>query len=157
MTRDCPLKPSVPPWKHGVRYAREWRIGASVCDVTRMAASTYIDQRLETLLVLFIDHAHQRSIDPASCFDRVETANEHVELHVVALVLVLYLADVRIDLTARHALHDEVGCHRGLGLTDVALSEEELAVEVGDVDGVHINHVDALEARQGQVLENLTS
>ena len=31
------------------------------------------------------------------------------------------------------------------------LPEQELAVEVGDVNGVHVNNMDVLEASQGQV------
>jgi hypothetical protein len=35
--------------------------------------------------------------------------------------------------------------------------EEELAVQVGDVDGVHVDHMDVLEAEQGEVLQDLAA
>ena len=37
------------------------------------------------------------------------------------------------------------------------LPEQELAIQVGDVDGVHVDDVDAAEARQRQVLEQLAA
>ena len=35
--------------------------------------------------------------------------------------------------------------------------EEELAVEVGDVDGVHVNDAQLLEAGEGEILEELAA
>lgn len=39
----------------------------------------------------------------------------------------------------------------------VALPKEELAVEVGDVDSVHVNYVDVAETRKGEVLEQFAT
>ena len=39
--------------------------------------------------------------------------------------------------------------------SDVLLPKQELSVEVADIDGVHVDQVDALEPHQGQVLEDL--
>ena len=45
--------------------------------------------------------------------------------------------------------------HLRLGHADVSLAEEELTVQVGDVDGVEIDHLDVLEAAQREGLEQL--
>ena len=42
-----------------------------------------------------------------------------------------------------------------LGHADVSLAEQELTVQVGDVDGVEIDHLDVLEAAQREGLEQL--
>jgi len=40
---------------------------------------------------------------------------------------------------------------------DRRLPEQELTVEVGNIDGIHVNNMDVLEARQGQVGQNLAT
>lgn len=57
----------------------------------------------------------------------------------------------------RHALHGAGRRHLGLAAPHVGGAEEELAVEVGDVDGVHVDHVDGAKPRQRQVLEQLAA
>lgn len=47
--------------------------------------------------------------------------------------------------------------HQGLGLFNVFVPEQELAVEVGQVNGVEIHDVDVAEAGKHEVLEQLTS
>ena len=64
---------------------------------------------------------------------------------------------MRHDLGPRDALVDEVGCDLRLALAHVVRAEEELPVEVGHVDRVHVDHVDVLEAHQGQVLQELAA
>lgn len=39
----------------------------------------------------------------------------------------------------------------------MALPEEELAIEVGDVDSVHVNDMDVCKAQQGQVGQDLAA
>lgn len=48
-------------------------------------------------------------------------------------------------MTALDALVDKFCSHFSLGLPDVLFTEEKLAVEVGQVDGVHINHMEISE------------
>ena len=57
-----------------------------------------VDQRFKTLWVLHVHHIHQGSVDPATRFDTVETADYHLELHVVFLILILNLSIVWRDL-----------------------------------------------------------
>jgi len=40
------------------------------------------------------------------------------------------------DLNALDPAHDKLGCHLGLEFAHIRLSEQELSVQVGDVDGV---------------------
>jgi hypothetical protein len=47
--------------------------------------------------------------------------------------------------------------YNGLWLLDMFVSEEELAVEVAEVDGVEIDDVDFAEAGQGEVLEEFAA
>ena len=37
------------------------------------------------------------------------------------------------------------------------IPEQELTVEVAEIDGVHIDHIDVLEARKRQILQDFTS
>jgi hypothetical protein len=54
--------------------------------------------------------------------------------------------DIRGNTAARHSLVDEARSHLGLGLAHVGRSEQELAVQVRDVDRVHVDHINAAEA-----------
>lgn len=41
------------------------------------------------------------------------------------------------------------GCsYLGLGLSNICLSEEELSVQIGDVNGVHVNDMNVLRQRR---------
>ena len=42
------------------------------------------------------------------------------------------------------ALVDEGCCHLCLGLSNICLTEEELSIEVGDINGVHVDDMDIL-------------
>lgn len=97
---------------------------------------TTIDQWLQAVDIVLVYHSHQSSIDPSSRFDAVQTANDDVELEVVVLVLVLNLAAVRVDLDSLDAILDETSSHLSLVFSDVCLTEEKLAIEVGYVDRV---------------------
>jgi hypothetical protein len=43
------------------------------------------------------------------------------------------------------------------GFADVSRAEEELAVEVGDVNGIHVDYIDVAKARESQIFEKLTA
>jgi len=64
---------------------------------------------------------------------------------------------IRHDVAERNAAVDEGGGHFGLGLAHVLVPEEELPVQVGHVDGVHVDDVDLPEAHQRQVLQQLAA
>ena len=49
------------------------------------------------------------------------------------------------------------GTHLRLGHAHVSLAEQELAVEIADVDGVEVDHLDIFEAAQHQGLEQLAT
>lgn len=85
-----------------------------------------------------------------------------------------YGVNARCDLDARNPLHDKLGRDSCLGLTDVLLSfkasqghrqkriaedvpKQELTVKIADVDGVHIDDMDILEASESKVSEDLTA
>ncbi len=80
------------------------------------------------------------------------TSNDEIEALVPRLWELLNLLRVELDVDALAALLDEVGGDLRLGLTDVLLAEEELAVEVGHVDRVEINDLDVAKAGEGEVL-----
>lgn len=56
--------------------------------------SAAIDERLQALWVLLVDHVDERGIYPAPSLDGVQAADDKCELQVVVLVLVLNLAKV---------------------------------------------------------------
>ena len=47
--------------------------------------------------------------------------------------------------------------HQSFRLLDMLLSEEELAVQIAQIDGVEIDDVDLAETSQNEVLEKLAS
>lgn len=47
--------------------------------------------------------------------------------------------------------------HQGLGLLDVLMAEEELAIEVAQVDCVEIDNVDFAKPSKGEVLEEFAA
>ena len=61
------------------------------------------------------------------------------------------------DLAAGDPGVDALGRHLRLKLAHVRLAEEELPVQVGQVDRVHVDHVDVPEAHHGEVLEKLAA
>ena len=97
-----------------------------------------VDERLQRVGRLVVDHVHQHRVDPSAGLDAVHAAHDDLELHVKVLVKVLDPAVVRRDAHPADPLLDERRCHLGLELAHVSLAEEELPVEVGDVDRVCI-------------------
>ena len=80
-----------------------------------------------------------------------------MELFVPVVGFVLNGSVVRGDGDGLDALHDLGGCDLGFAVADIAGTEEELSVEVGDVDGVHINDVYVAKAGEGKVFEELAA
>lgn len=107
-----------------------------------------VNQGLQAVRIVLIHHADQSSVDPSSCFDAVQTADDDVELQVIVFVLVLNLAAVWVDLDPLDTLFHKTCSNLGFGFSDVCLAEEELAVEVGYVDCVCL--VVQYGARAGQ-------
>ena len=85
--------------------------------------STTIDQWLQALGILHVNHADKSRINPSSGLDAVETADDNLELHIVILVFVLNLAHIWCNLDAFHSLLYESCSNFGLGLPNVRLPE----------------------------------
>lgn len=58
-------------------------------------------------------------------------------------------------LAARPELQRALPGDERLGLPDVLPAKQKLAVQVGDVDGVQVDHLDVLEPAQHERLEEL--
>ena len=81
--------------------------------------------------------------------------------------MVLDFAVIRGDNDAWDTFIDEFGGADRLGLSNVAFTtisaliqdspEEKLAVQVGNVDRVHVDDMYIVKAAEGEVLENLAS
>lgn len=85
-------------------------------DDPRLASETLgaaIDQGLQAVGILIINHADQRGVYPSSRFNAVQTTDNDVELKIVILILVLNLATVWRDLDTFDATFDEAGSHLG--------------------------------------------
>jgi hypothetical protein len=67
-------------------------------DVGWLAFCSSVNERLETLRILRINHPDKSGIDPPPGLDTIQTTYNDLELHVVILVLVLNLADIWRDL-----------------------------------------------------------
>lgn len=80
--------------------------------------------------------------------------NKHTHINTP---LVLYLARMRRHHAPLHSLTDKGSCHRSLVQPHVGEAKEELPVQVGDVNRVHVDDVDVAEAREGEVFEHFAA
>lgn len=60
-----------------------------------------VDQWFQTLWILRVDEIYERRIDPTSCFHRVETADDEIELQVVFVTFVLNLSIITAPVSFR--------------------------------------------------------
>jgi len=102
------------------------------------------------------DEGDERRVEPPPRVDRVEARDDQVELRVPLGGAPRQIPHVRGDGQPRHARADVGGGDGRLGLPHVGRSKEELAVEVGHVNRVHVNDVEAAKAGERQILEQLT-
>lgn len=101
------------------------------------ALGAAVDERLDPVGVFgLLGDGHEHGIDPSARLDAVQAANDELELLVELLVKVLDAVVVRRDGDALDAPLHELGGDLGLVLAHIVFAEEELAVKVGDVDGV---------------------
>jgi len=103
---------------------------------------------------------HERAhhgIEPPPRLDRVEPHDDDLEATVPFGVLLLDWAVVRRDRHALDSLHHKLGRYCCLRPAHVRVAEEELPIEVGYIDGVHIDDVDLAETHQRKVLEQLAA
>lgn len=65
--------------------------------------SSTVYQRLQALRVLRIHEIHERRVDPSSRLNRVQAADDKVELHVVIVVFVLDLSIETAEISTTDA------------------------------------------------------
>lgn len=61
------------------------------------------------------------------------------------------------DLDTLDSFLDKLGCDFGFVLANVTVTEEELTVQVGDVDGVHVDYMDFFKAGEGEIFEDFAA
>jgi hypothetical protein len=64
---------------------------------------------------------------------------------------------VRGNNNTGDSTHDEFSGHFGFHATDVFGAKQKLAIEIGNVDRVQINHMNVGESGESEVFENLAS
>ena len=104
-------------------------------------------------VVDLVNHA----VDPSTCLHIVEASNYNLELAEKFLVELLYRVRVRCDLAALDTVHDEFRSDVRLVGADIFFAEKELTIQVGHVDHIQVDYVNVLDARESQVLEDLTA
>ena len=72
-------------------------------------------------------------------------------------IKILYFAIMRNHIGTRNALIDKFSGDFGLKSADVVLSEKKLAIQVCNVDCVHVNHVNIFDPHQSKVFQELTT
>lgn len=77
----------------------------------RPTFSASIDQGLQALWHLWIDHVDKRRVDPPSGFYRIEPANDDIELHVIVFAFVLDLSVVSKLMMSFRRSDSGVGAH----------------------------------------------
>eukprot|EP00355_Strombidium_rassoulzadegani_P000180 CAMPEP_0168609554 /NCGR_PEP_ID=MMETSP0449_2-20121227/1274_1 /TAXON_ID=1082188 /ORGANISM="Strombidium rassoulzadegani, Strain ras09" /LENGTH=96 /DNA_ID=CAMNT_0008649717 /DNA_START=828 /DNA_END=1118 /DNA_ORIENTATION=- len=90
-------------------------------------------------------------VHPPPRVDVVQPCDDDLELLVKICGHLLDHAGVVFDLGTGDSLHDELGGNFGLELVHILLSEEELAIEVGQVDLVHVDHGNILYSAHRQI------
>mmetsp|Transcript_4706 Transcript_4706/g.14215 ORF Transcript_4706/g.14215 Transcript_4706/m.14215 type:complete len:206 (-) Transcript_4706:113-730(-) len=128
MTKEA-LRASVDEWNDG------FGIHVSVCGLPRKR--------------------HNHVVDPPSGKGRVESRDDEVERSVESLGHLLDGLEVRLHLHSAHSPHDKFGRDDRFGSADILWSKEELPVEVGHVNRVHVDDVQVPEAGQGQHFQKL--
>ena len=96
-------------------------------------------------------------VDPASGLHVVKSSNDDLELTEEVFIKLLHEISMGRDDHTFNSLHYESSGDMGLVRTHVSFAEQELSVQVGDIDLIQINHVNVLDAREGQVLKNLAT
>lgn len=61
------------------------------------------------------------------------------------------------DSDALNAFHDATCCNFSFGFANIYGSEEKLAVEVGDIDGIHIDDVYVAKTAESEVFEKFAT
>ena len=80
-----------------------------------------VDQWLETLHVVMVNYAHERSVDPTPRLDTVQTTNYQFELHIVVLVFILDFSIIGSNLHAFDPLLNKSSCHFRFRLSYISL------------------------------------
>ena len=104
--------------------------------MTLEALGAAVDQGFHAVRVFVVYHVDESGVDPSACLDAVQPAHDDLELHVEVFVEVLYLAVIWRDLDAFYPLLDELGGYFGFEFPYVRVTEEKLAVKVGDVNRI---------------------
>mmetsp|Transcript_3765 Transcript_3765/g.9487 ORF Transcript_3765/g.9487 Transcript_3765/m.9487 type:complete len:247 (+) Transcript_3765:1032-1772(+) len=112
---------------------------------------------LDVAVVVELHEGADQVIHPPACLERVQPHDDDLKLLVELRLLVLDLCEVGRDVRAKHSVVDEFGGDLGLGAPHVRLAEEELPVQVGELDRVHVDDVKVEEAHHGQVLQKLAA
>lgn len=97
--------------------------GEDYSGLTFEAFRTTVNQRLQSVCIVVIYHANERSVDPAPRFDAVEAAYDHAELHIVIFILVLDLAAEGCYFNAANAFLYELSGHFSFGSANIGLSK----------------------------------
>lgn len=107
--------------------------------------------------LVVLQQAEQQAVHPASRQNRVQTAHDQIELTIEVDVHVLDAFAVRDHVTVRQAFAYELGGTFGFRTTYVGLAKQKLSIEIGQVDGVHVDDVNVREAHVGEVFEQLAA
>lgn len=100
------------------------------------ALGAAVDEGFHAIRVFTIRHVDQGGVDPSACLDAVQSADYNLELLVEVFIKVLYLAVIWRDLDAFDSSLNELGSYFGFEFPYVCMTEEKLAVKVGDVDRI---------------------
>jgi hypothetical protein len=97
---------------------------------------TAINEWLETLWVIWVNHSHKSRVYPSSSLNTIETTDDYLELHVIVLIQVLDFSNIWSDFDAFNALFYKSSRHLCFRLPYVRLTEEKLPIQVRDINCV---------------------
>jgi hypothetical protein len=100
--------------------------------------SATVNKRLDSVWVILcvLSDRHKHGVDPSSGLNRVQTAYNELKLLVEGIVKVLNGDVVGCDANASDTTLDEASGDFGFVGSDIRLTEEKLAVQIGNVNCV---------------------
>lgn len=108
-------------------------------DDPRLALEAFgaaVDERLERVRVVHVNHVAQLGVYPPAGLDAVQPADDKLELHIEVVVKLLDAAVMRRDLNVLYPLLDKAGGDFCLVLSNIILAEQKLPVQVGNIYGI---------------------
>uniref|UniRef100_A0A0K2TMP4 Uncharacterized protein n=1 Tax=Lepeophtheirus salmonis TaxID=72036 RepID=A0A0K2TMP4_LEPSM len=108
-------------------------------------------------IIVILKERDDHSVDPSPSYNAVQTTENDVELSIKGFIKLLDCLVMRNDLSSFDPFVDEFCSGLRLEFPYVRRTKQKLTIQVGNVNRVHVNHINGLEAHEGYIFKKLTS